>query len=60
MFAVRISPRYKNRPVTARGYVWVKSATHEHYVPIAERGIFETIEEAEQAKTEKCEIIVEL
>jgi len=60
MFAVRINPKYKNRPVTARGYIWVKSATHEHYEKIAERGIFETKAEAEHARTEKWEIIVEL
>jgi len=60
MFAIRINPKDKNRPATARGHVWVKSATHIYYVPIGERGIFETKEEAEHAKTELCEIVVEL
>jgi len=60
MFAIRINPKDKNRPITARGHVWVKSATHVYYVPIEERGIFETKKEAEHARTEKWEIIVEL
>ena len=60
MFVVRINPKDKNRPTTAKGYVWVKDVTYSHYVMIEERGIFKTKEEAEQAKTEKWEIIVEL
>ena len=60
MFVVRINPKDKNRPTTAKGYVWVKSATHEHYEKIEERGIFKTKEEAEQAKTEKWEMVIEL
>ena len=60
MFAIRINPKDKNRPATARGHVWVKSADYEFYVTIEERGVFETKEEAEQARTELCEIVVEL
>ena len=60
MFVVRINPKDKNRPVTAKGYVWVKDVTYSHYVMIEERGIFKTKEEAEQAKTEKWEMVIEL
>lgn len=60
MFAVRIDIKKRGRPKTKRGCVWVKSAYHLYYVTIAERGIFETREEAERAKTEMWEIIVEV
>ena len=60
MFVVRINPKDKNRPTTAKGYVWVKSAAHEHYVLFEERGIFKTKEEAEHAKIEKYEMVIEL
>jgi len=57
-FAVRIDSKKRSRPKTERGKVWVKSASHQYYVGIAERGIFETKEEAERAKTETWEMIV--
>lgn len=58
MFAVRIDPKKRSRPRTERGHVWVLSERHHYYVPISERGLFETKEEATQAKTEDWEIIV--
>jgi hypothetical protein len=58
MFAVRIDPKKRSRPKTKRGHVWVKSASHLYYVTFAERGILNTKQEAEQAKTEIWEIIV--
>lgn len=60
MFAVRIDPKKRSRPKTERGCVWVKSASHQYYVVLAERGVFETREEAENAKTENWEIIVDV
>ena len=59
MFAVRIDPKKRSRPKTERGHVWVRSAAHPYYVLIGERGLFETKEEAEYAKTEPWEIIVD-
>jgi hypothetical protein len=58
MFAVRIDTKKRNKPKTKRGHVWVKSASHLYYVPLADRGIFETRTDAEHAKTEIWEIIV--
>lgn len=60
MYSVRIKPNYKNRPKTKRGHVWVKSAYYMYYVGIKERGLFKTKHEAEQAKTEIWEIIIEV
>jgi hypothetical protein len=60
MFAVRADTKKGNKIITNSGHVWVKSADHEFYVTIEERGIFETKAEAEHARTEKWEIIVEL
>jgi len=57
-FAVRVDSKKRSRPKTERGKVWVKSASHPFYVGINERGIFETKEEAERAKTETWEMIV--
>lgn len=59
MFAVRINPR-KIHPKTTRGHVWVKSSTHPYYVPIQERGLWDTEEEARKAATELWEMIVEV
>ena len=58
MFAVRIDSKNRKRPKTERGKVWVKSSSHQYYVCIKDRGIFETKEDAEQAKKEPWEIIV--
>ena len=60
MFAVRIDHKKRSRPKTEHGHVWVKSLSHEYYVTFAERGIFETREDAERAKTEIWEIIVDV
>ena len=60
MFVVRVNPKKSNKIITNRGHVWVKSADYEFYVTIEERGVFETKAEAEHARTEKWEIIVEL
>jgi hypothetical protein len=60
MFAVRIDPKKKSRPATQRGHVWVKSASHLYYVALEERGVFETREEADCAKTETWEIVVDV
>jgi hypothetical protein len=60
MFAVCIDPKKRSRPKTERGHIWVKSAAHQYYVPLAERGVFETRDEAEHAKTEIWEIIVDV
>jgi len=60
LFAVRIDPKKRSRPKTERGHVWVKSASHQYYVPLVERGLFKTKEDAEYAKTELWEIIVEV
>jgi len=60
MFAVRIDPNKRSRPKTKHGHVWVKSAYHQYYVTFSDRGVFETKEEAENAKTENWEIIVDI
>jgi len=60
MFAVRIDPKKRSRPKTKRGHVWVKSAPHQYYVPFSDRGVFETKEESQHAKTENWEIIVDV
>jgi hypothetical protein len=60
MFAVRIDIKKRGRPKTDRGCVWVKSINHQYYVPITERALFKTREEAERAKNENWEIIVEV
>jgi hypothetical protein len=60
MFAVRIDTSKRSRPKTKPGYVWVKSINHQYYVPITERALFKTREEAESAKNENWEIIVEV
>ena len=62
MYAIKIDHKNKNKnkPKIKRGNIWVKSAYSPYYVKIKDRGVFSTIKDAEFAKTEEWETIMEL
>ena len=59
MFAVMVKPSCRSK-VCLRGKSWVKDSSYEFYVSKAERGLWETREEAEKAITEPYEVVVEV
>lgn len=61
MYAVRINPDSACKPkLRAPGEVWVKCRESHWYVQEPERGLFETIQDANLAKCEPWEIVVKV
>lgn len=58
MYAVCVKTSYRKK-IGTNGKVWVKNGYCEFYVSKKERGLWKTKEEANRARTEPWEIIVE-
>lgn len=59
MFAVMVKPAARKRICTS-SLVWVKDASHDSYVRMKDRGIWQTKEEAKRMIVEPWEIVVEV
>ena len=59
MFAVCVKPSARKK-ICVPGQMWVRDDRHEFYVPLKDRGLWETKAEAERMITEPWEILVEV
>jgi hypothetical protein len=59
MFAVMVKPAAR-KLICSSGLVWVKDVSHEFYVSLKDRGLWETKAEAKSMITESWEIVVEV